>query len=54
LHALDADPAMLDRLRRKLADEPREAQACVRVTVGDMRVLFDKDSDELVIEAQAD
>ena len=38
VHALDADPAMLDRLRQKLADEPREAQARVRVTVGDMRV----------------
>ena len=39
---------------RSWRTEPREAQACVRVTVGDMRVLFDKDSDELVIEAQAD
>lgn len=37
IHALDADPAMLDRLRRKLADEPREVQERVQATVGDMR-----------------
>ena len=37
VHALDADPAMLDRLRRKLANEPREVQERVQVTVGDMR-----------------
>ena len=37
IHALDADPAMLDRLRQKLADEPREVQERVQVTAGDMR-----------------
>ncbi|MEO8259258.1 MAG: class I SAM-dependent methyltransferase [Acidobacteriota bacterium] len=36
VHALDADPAMLDRLRQKLADQP-ELQERVAVTVGDMR-----------------
>lgn len=38
VHALDADPAMLDRLRQKLANESREVKDRVRVTVGDMRV----------------
>jgi SAM-dependent methyltransferase len=38
VHALDADPAMLNRLREKLADEPREVQERVQVSVGDMRM----------------
>ena len=38
VHALDADPAMLDRLRQKLAEQPREVRERVVLTVGDMRV----------------
>lgn len=38
VHALDADPAMLERLRQKLGDEPPEVQERVQVIVGDMRV----------------
>ena len=37
VHALDADPAMLDKLRQKLANQPREVQERVVVIVGDMR-----------------
>jgi SAM-dependent methyltransferase len=36
VHALDADPAMLDRLGQKLADLPPEVRDRVVVTVGDM------------------
>jgi SAM-dependent methyltransferase len=38
VHALDADPAMLDALRQKLANQPPEVQERVVVMVGDMRV----------------
>ena len=34
LHALDADPAMLDKLRQKLATQPQEVRERVTVTVG--------------------
>jgi len=37
VHALDADRPMLDRLRRKLDDEPAAVRERVTVTVGDMR-----------------
>jgi SAM-dependent methyltransferase len=37
IHALDADAAMLDALRRKVADQSREVQERVAVTHGDMR-----------------
>jgi SAM-dependent methyltransferase len=37
VHALDADSAMLDRLRQKLAHEATEVRARVLTTVGDMR-----------------
>jgi SAM-dependent methyltransferase len=37
VHALDADPAMLDRLRQKLANQPPEVRQRVVVTLGDMR-----------------
>jgi len=37
VHALDADPAMLDRLRQKLAQEAPEIRSRVVTTVGDMR-----------------
>jgi SAM-dependent methyltransferase len=37
VHALDADSAMLDRLRKKLASEPPEVQERVVVIAGDMR-----------------
>jgi SAM-dependent methyltransferase len=36
--ALDADPAMLDQLRRKLVTQPPEVRERVVVMVGDMRV----------------
>jgi SAM-dependent methyltransferase len=38
VHALDADPAMLDALRQKLANQPTEVKERVVVMVGDMRV----------------
>jgi ubiquinone/menaquinone biosynthesis C-methylase UbiE len=38
IHALDADAAMLDALRRKVADQSREVQERVAVTEGDMRM----------------
>jgi SAM-dependent methyltransferase len=38
VHALDADSAMLDKLRQKLANQQPEVQARVVVMVGDMRV----------------
>jgi SAM-dependent methyltransferase len=38
VHALDADSAMLDRLRQKLANQPPGVQERVVLTVGDMRV----------------
>jgi hypothetical protein len=38
VHTLDADPAMLDALRQKLANQPPEVQERVVVMVGDMRV----------------
>ena len=37
VHALDADPAMLDRLKQKLAQQPPEVRKHVVVMVGDMR-----------------
>jgi SAM-dependent methyltransferase len=37
IHALEADPAMLEALRRKVADQPRDVQARVVVVEGDMR-----------------
>lgn len=37
LHALDADPAMLDKLRQKLATHPQEVRERMTVSVGDMR-----------------
>jgi SAM-dependent methyltransferase len=37
VHALDADPAMLDRLRQKLAHQPRDVRDRVTLFVGDMR-----------------
>ena len=37
VHALDADPAMLDALQQKLAREPANVRERVAVTVGDMR-----------------
>lgn len=37
VHALDADPAMLHRLRQKLANQPPEVRKRVVVMVGDMR-----------------
>jgi SAM-dependent methyltransferase len=37
VHALDADPEMLDRLRQKLTHQPPEVQERVGLTVGDMR-----------------
>ena len=37
VHALDADPAMLDKLRQNLEKEPGEVKERVQVTVGDMR-----------------
>jgi SAM-dependent methyltransferase len=38
VHALDADPAMLDKLRQKLANQPPEVRERVVVMVGDMRM----------------
>jgi SAM-dependent methyltransferase len=38
VHALDADPAMLDQLRQKLAHQPPDVRDRVVVTVADMRV----------------
>jgi SAM-dependent methyltransferase len=38
VQALDADPAMLEALRQKLANQPPEVRDRVVVTVGDMRV----------------
>jgi ubiquinone/menaquinone biosynthesis C-methylase UbiE len=38
IYALDADAAMLEALRRKVADQPREVQERVTVIDGDMRV----------------
>ena len=38
VHALDANPAMLDRLRQKLANQPPEVRQRVVVTPGDMRM----------------
>lgn len=37
VHALDAEPAMLERLRQKLAAEPREVRERIAMQVGDMR-----------------
>jgi SAM-dependent methyltransferase len=37
VHALDADPAMLERLTQKLAQQPPEVREHVVVRVGDMR-----------------
>jgi SAM-dependent methyltransferase len=37
VHALDADPAMLDRLRQKLAQETADIRARVVTSAGDMR-----------------
>jgi SAM-dependent methyltransferase len=37
IHALDADPAMLDRLRQKLTSLPADVRERVSTTVGDMR-----------------
>ena len=37
VHALDRDPAMLDKLRQKLANQPPDVQERVVLTVGDMR-----------------
>ena len=37
VHALDADPAMLDMLRQKLASQPPEVRERVTIIVGDMR-----------------
>jgi SAM-dependent methyltransferase len=37
VHALDADPSMLDKLRQKLAGQPQDVRQRVDVTVGDMR-----------------
>lgn len=37
IHALDAAPAMLDRLRQKLANQPHAVRERVTITVADMR-----------------
>lgn len=37
IHALDSHPAMLDALRRKVAEQPADVQARVTVVAGDMR-----------------
>lgn len=37
VHGLDRDPAMLDRLRQKLANEPPEVRERVTLMAGDMR-----------------
>lgn len=49
VHALDADPAMLDRLQQKLADQRREVRERVVVTVGDMRVFSLEERFALII-----
>ncbi len=37
IHALDADPSMLDRLQQKLTSLPPDVRDRVSITVGDMR-----------------
>jgi SAM-dependent methyltransferase len=49
VHALDRDPAMLDKLRQKLASLPSELQDRVVVMVGDMRAFTLADRFALII-----
>lgn len=49
VHALDADAAMLGRLRQKLAEQPPEVRERVAVTVGDMRTFTLSERFALVI-----
>src|SRR4051812_16534300 len=49
VHALDADPAMLERLTQKLAQQPPAVREQVRVTVGDMRTFTLTDRFPLII-----
>jgi SAM-dependent methyltransferase len=49
VHALDADPAMLDTLRQKLASRPSAVRKRVAVTAGDMRAFTLADRFPLII-----
>ena len=49
VHALDADPAMLDKLRQKLANQPPEIRERVTPILGDMRVFTVAERFALVI-----
>jgi SAM-dependent methyltransferase len=49
VHALDADPAMLDRLRQKLAVGPADVRERVVVMAGDMRMFTMTERFQLII-----